>query len=194
MHTSYITSAAQAHQLPPSELPEIAIVGRSNCGKSSLINALLQHRGLARVSRTPGRTQMVNFFRVLTGKRELVVVDLPGYGYSAVGADTRRPWQELMSGYFARPNVESVIFLLDSRRCLDLPAEDLRLMAYVAAGASLQVILTKADKLSQAEVQKAIKAVQQRLARAHIHASAILAVSSLRGTGIDKLRGLTLDA
>src|SRR5690606_6796314 len=92
LKSSYITSAQQAQQLPDFPYPEVAFVGRSNVGKSSLLNAILQRRGLARTSNTPGRTQMVNFFSVELGEKHMILADLPGCGYSAIGKDARKDW------------------------------------------------------------------------------------------------------
>src|SRR5688500_8058281 len=125
MNTFYITSAQKAEQLPDlGGIPEIAFVGRSNCGKSSLLNVLLSHSGLARESKVPGRTQMVNFFKCEKGDRALILADLPGYGFSATGREVRSHWQALLEAYVARPSIQSFLFLIDARRVATLDDED----------------------------------------------------------------------
>lgn len=192
MHAVYITSAPTAQLLPRLDAPEVALIGRSNCGKSSLINALLAHTGLARVSSTPGRTQMVNFFAVTSGQGKLVVADLPGYGYSAIGRDVRKHWQELMAGYLERRAIRELLFLADARRADQLDQDDLKLLRHLDAMAPLSVVLTKCDKLNQSESAKAQAAVRNTLARAGIQVKQVFAVSSLKMRGIEKLRAQLL--
>jgi GTP-binding protein len=197
MESSYITSAQQAHQLPPYELPEVALVGRSNVGKSSLINALLGRAALARVSSTPGRTAMVNFFEARKGQRAMIVADLPGYGYSEGPRDARQYWQALVEAYLARPNVTDFLFLLDLRRATELGAEDEALLTHLArackGGAGrkaprLTIVLTKADKASQAERNKVKSTLPARLAALGLGATALLTISVLKSQGLDALR------
>lgn len=189
MNSTYITSAAHAEQLPEYDWPEVAFVGRSNCGKSSLLNALLNRKNLARASNTPGRTQMVNFFGTSKGERQLIFADLPGYGFSAIGRLARKPWEELMGDYLVRPNLREILFLCDIRRELD--EEDLELLDWLGRHANrydLTVVLTKCDKLNQSETAKAVHKMQAILDSKNILAARIVAVSTLKNKGIEKLQ------
>lgn len=188
MHAVYITSAPTAQLLPRLDSPEVALIGRSNCGKSSLINALLAHTGLARVSSTPGRTQMVNFFGVNSSHGKLIIADLPGYGYSAIGREVRKHWQDLMTGYLERSDIRELLFLADSRRASQLDQDDINLLRHLARMAPVSVVLTKCDKLNQAESAKTQAAVKATLAKCGIQVKHVFAVSSLKMRGIDKLR------
>ena len=129
---------------PPCTLPEIAFAGRSNVGKSSLLNALLHRKGLARISHTPGRTQAIHFYRV---NGRFFFVDLPGYGYARAPEAVRRAWRPLVEGYLeGRASLRAVVVILDIRR--DPTAGDVELLAYLAHhGIPALVILSKADKL-----------------------------------------------
>lgn len=143
---SFVSSAARAEDFPPGELPEVALVGRSNVGKSTLLNRLTGVRRLAFVSKTPGRTQLINFFRV--GNR-CQLVDLPGYGYARVPARVRRGWEDLVTSYlFHREQLRLVLLLVDARREpveSDLEVRDL----LVEQGIDFALVITKADKLSR---------------------------------------------
>ncbi len=150
--------------LPPPGLPEVAFVGRSNVGKSSLLNALCRAKKLARTSRTPGRTQALNFFHIEYTVRdeksdpdgkpyhfECYFVDLPGFGYAKVSKDLKKRWRELIGRYlFERSSLESVVLLIDSRR--DPGEEELWLVKQGKAG-KLWVVLTKCDKLTRRELK-----------------------------------------
>lgn len=196
MESSYITSAQQAEQLPRLGHPEVAFVGRSNCGKSSLLNALLNRAGLARTSNTPGRTQMVNFFAVDHKEKRLVLADLPGYGFSAIGKEVRHHWQALVDGYLARTEIKELLFLFDSRRVGDLKDDDLGLLEMLARGkgkAPVTVVLTKCDKLNQSETAKAIQTMAGDLKREKLKVERIVAVSSLKKKGVGELRSLVVD-
>lgn len=191
LNSSYITSAKQAEQLPDFPFPEVAFVGRSNVGKSSLMNALLDRRGLARASNTPGRTQMVNFFSVQKGEKEMILADLPGYGYSAIGKDARRHWEDLMAAYLNRRGISAFLFLIDSRRATPLLDDDLELLASLSRSKSkggVTVVLTKSDKMSQGELAKTVKAVTDELKKAKIKTKEILAVSTLKKKGLAELK------
>lgn len=140
----FVTSAAQPSDFPPPTLPEVAIVGRSNVGKSTLINALVGQPGLARTSRTPGRTRLINWFQI---EERFHLVDLPGYGYAEVSRALRESWRPLIEGYLAgRESLAGVLLLIDIRRGVAEEEEDFvpwlaeRKMPVVVA-------LTKADKL-----------------------------------------------
>src|ERR1700677_1800587 len=125
----FVTSAAEAHQLAPDTGREIAFAGRSNSGKSSAINAIIERAGLARVSRTPGRTQLINFFELLPQQR---LVDLPGYGFAKVPEKVRARWLELMEHYFnVRESLVGLVLIVDSRR--GLGAQDAGMLEWVLA-------------------------------------------------------------
>lgn len=192
MNSSYITSAQQAEQLPDLQgVPEIAFVGRSNCGKSSLLNALLARTNLARASKTPGRTQMVNFFEVSTGKSRIVLADLPGYGYSAIDREVRKHWQSLIDAYLQRPSVQEFLFLVDVRRAHDLDSDDLALLGYLVRRQPMvptTVILTKCDKSNQRDIAAARAAIMEQTRSLSLPQAQIVATSSLKKKGIDALR------
>lgn len=158
----FLTSAQHLGQCPPDEGAEIAFAGRSNAGKSSAINRLCSRKALARTSKTPGRTRLLNFFRLDDTRR---LVDLPGYGYAKVDKATREQWQRDLDGYLAeRQSLIGVILLMDVRH----PLKDFDRMIIDWAGAAgmpLHILLTKADKLSwgaaSKELQAVIKALRQ---------------------------------
>lgn len=180
VHAKFVTSAAKPTDFPPPGLPELAVVGRSNVGKSSLINALVGQQGLARTSRTPGRTRLLNWFEV-DGRFHLV--DLPGYGYAAVDRDMRAGWQPLIEEYLSKRDVlAGVLLLVDVRRGPE--DEELDFVPWLEAKqVPIVVALTKADKLPKnkrmLEVAKAKKTLG--LKRDPI------AVSAQTGDGIDPL-------
>jgi GTP-binding protein len=181
----FITSAAEAKQFPPENLPELAVVGRSNVGKSSLINALTGNDGLARTSRTPGRTRLVNWFEI-DGKFHLV--DLPGYGYAEVSREMRESWRPLIESYLSeRKTLAGVLLLIDVRR--GPQDEELDFVPWLEARETpIVVALTKADKLAKnkrmLEITKAKKTLG--LKRDPI------AVSAQTGDGMEPLwRALT---
>ena len=177
--TGYINS------LPPQSLPEIAFVGRSNAGKSSLINALTNRKTLARVSHTPGRTREINFFKL--GDR-LMLADLPGYGYAKASKTMTAEWQKLIFSYLrGRASLRRVSLLIDARRgVLDLDREVMCLLDEAAV--SFGVVLTKIDKLSPEEIATVVAATD---AEARKHTAAfpeICATSAFRGMGLDPLK------
>lgn len=153
----FVISAAKAAEFPAETLPELAVVGRSNVGKSSLINTLVGHDGLARTSRTPGRTRLINWFEV-DGRFHLV--DLPGYGYAAVTKDTRESWKPLIEAYLAkRTTLAGVLLLVDARRGPE--REELDFVPWLAErNIPVVVALTKGDKL--AKHQRALEATKAK--------------------------------
>ncbi|MDO9236701.1 MAG: ribosome biogenesis GTP-binding protein YihA/YsxC [Aquabacterium sp.] len=165
-HTArFFITAAQLHQVPVSELPEVAFVGRSNAGKSTAINTLAQQRQLAYASKTPGRTQHINLFHLgpKTAANQ-IWTDLPGYGYAAVERKAKLRWQEVMANYLAlRRNLTAVVQMVDSRHGFtDL---DLQLLEFVTprvrnGEVKLLVLLTKADKLNRKEQAESLRAAQ----------------------------------
>ncbi len=165
----FLTTASQLSQLPMSELPEIAFVGRSNAGKSTAINQLAQQRRLAFASRTPGRTQHINLFEV--GPKDApnaLFADLPGYGYAAVERAAKLRWQEVMADYLQlRRPLHGVVLMIDSR--LGFTELDKRLLALMAPRLAngevrLLALLTKVDKLNRSEAQRALVKAQEVLA------------------------------
>ena len=152
MDARFVRSCPDPECFPEPLLPELAVAGRSNCGKSSLINAFTRHNRLARTSSTPGRTQQVVFFQVtLPGEQPFSLVDLPGYGYAKVSKSMRRAWGELISRYIeARPNLQSMLLLIDARRTHAAEEDDL-IRRSGDRGLQLQVVLTKADKLKKSQ-------------------------------------------
>jgi len=170
-HTArFLTTASQLDQLPPTELPEIAFVGRSNAGKSTAINTLAQQRRLAFASKTPGRTQHINLFEL--GPKDApdaLFADLPGYGYAAVERAAKLRWQQVMADYLAiRRSLSGVVLMVDSR--LGFTDLDQQLLDFVAqrvgtGEVKLLVLLTKADKLNRKEQQQALQAATEVLGR-----------------------------
>jgi GTP-binding protein len=182
---SFVISASKPSEFPRENLPEIAVVGRSNVGKSSLINSLTGQDGLARTSRTPGRTRLVNWFEI-DGKFHLV--DLPGYGYAAVSRDMRESWRPLIESYLSdRKTLTGVLLLIDVRR--GPQDEELDFVPWLEAKQiPIVVALTKCDKLPKnkrmLEVMKAKKSLGLKRDP--------FAVSAQDGEGIDELwRGVT---
>lgn len=183
MKVSYEQSAAKPNQLPPPSLPELAFIGRSNVGKSSLLNAILNYKGLARTSKTPGRTRMANFFRV---NDSCYFVDLPGYGFSATSNDEHADWQELMNVYLTRSVIQRFLFVLDMRR--DLTDLDFSLARQLMARAPVSLILTKSDKLNRSEQTRRASELRQQFEAKKIQIISIHVVSSLKKDGVNVLR------
>jgi GTP-binding protein len=182
----FLVSAAQVAQLPGEDLPELAFAGRSNVGKSSAINALARRRRLAFFSKTPGRTQTINFFE-LGGRGRLV--DLPGYGFARAARSLRQEWDRLVGGYLAaRGSLAGVVVLMDARRPLT-PHDELLLDWLRPAGRRLLVLLSKCDKLGRAERGRALRDVRARLARTDPDAQVRL-FSAHDGEGVDETRAL----
>jgi len=180
VRASFLTSAAQPSDFPPPSLPEVAVVGRSNVGKSSLINTLVGQPGLARTSRTPGRTRLVNWFAI---EDRFYLVDLPGYGYAQVSQATRESWRPLIERYLAeRTSLAGVLLLIDIRRGVEDEEQDFvpwleqRAMPVVVA-------LTKADKLAKHKRQLEVTRARAALALRRDP----LAVSATSNEGIEPL-------
>lgn len=169
-------------KLPPPGPPEIAFAGRSNAGKSSAINTLAGRRRLAFVSKTPGRTQLINFFD-LDGRAFLV--DLPGYGYAGVPLEVRAHWKELVGTYIAdRPSLAAVVVVMDIRH--PLTPLDLTLLEWLReAGRRAHILLTKADKLSRQAAQATLAKVRRELDRIYPGATVQL-FSSLKRDGVEE--------
>lgn len=142
----FVKSAVRANQYPPPELLEIAFVGRSNVGKSSLINALLNRKRLAKTSSTPGRTQLINFFRI---NERFMFVDLPGFGYAKVPAKIHKKWPAMVRAYLSsRPNLKGIVLIMDIRRQAQSEERDL-IQWFRQLRLLHKIMLTKADKLSK---------------------------------------------
>ncbi|HLT77127.1 MAG TPA: ribosome biogenesis GTP-binding protein YihA/YsxC [Ferrovibrio sp.] len=182
----FFAGAMTLAQLPPARGPEVAFAGRSNVGKSSLVNALTGRKALARVSNTPGRTQQLNFFDL--GQGRLSLVDLPGYGYSSVGKAKAEAWTETTRAYLkGRPELRRVCLLVDSRHGLKPGDEDIMKLLDQSA-VVYQVVLTKADKTSKADLAK-VEAATAAVLKRHVAAHPVIRVtSSEEGVGIPELR------
>lgn len=183
-NVKFVTSAAEAHQLAPDVGREVAFAGRSNSGKSTAINSITQRAGLARVSRTPGRTQLINFFELSTERR---LVDLPGYGFAKVPERIRLKWLQLMEHYFnVRESLVGLILIVDSRR--GLGAQDVVMLEWVLArDRQAHVLLTKADKLNRQESQSVLRETLAACADTAVSAQLFSAHSKL---GFDEARAV----
>jgi GTP-binding protein len=184
-HAHFETSIAQPSALPPGDASEIAFAGRSNAGKSSAINTLAGHTQLAYVSKTPGRTQLLNFFRLQCGAR---LVDLPGYGYAAVPEKIRRQWQGLIEDYLTmRPNLVGLVLMMDTRHPMT-PLDRQMIGWFAPSGRPIHVLLTKSDKLSRGAAAAALKQVRAALEEYNDGSGRFTAqlFSSLTKTGIEE--------
>jgi GTP-binding protein len=181
----FIMGAASKDGLPKESLPEVAFVGRSNVGKSSLLNALVQNKGMARVSNTPGRTQQINFFRL---DNKLMLVDLPGYGFAKASKSDRAKWTRLMKYYLGdRRTLRRVFVLVDSRHGLKDSDEEMMDLLDDAA-VPYQIILTKIDKISKTALDSVKESVKEG---AVMHAALLeeqIATTTKKNIGLDKLR------
>jgi len=181
----FMMGAAQIDQLPAPDLPEAAFAGRSNVGKSSLINALVNRKGLARASTEPGRTREVNFF-VLDEKLRLV--DLPGYGWARTSRDIAKKFQNLGRAYLrGRPNLKRVYLLIDGRHGLKAPDTE-AMDALDQAAVSYQIVLTKADKVKPAEIERTAAETLKAVSRRPAAFPRVLPTSSETGLGMADLR------
>ena len=158
---SFIAAAHTARDLPPDRLPEVAFLGRSNVGKSSLVNAVTGRNSLARVSRTPGRTRQIIFFAL----DRLMLVDLPGYGFASAAKVEIARWNELVTLYLkGRAGLKRVLMLIDARHGVK-PADEEFMTLFDAAAVSFQIVLTKLDKLAPAELPERLAATAAAAAR-----------------------------
>jgi GTP-binding protein len=182
---SFMMGAAQIEGLPPPELPEIAFAGRSNVGKSSLINALVNHKKLAKASNEPGRTREINFFVL---DERLRLVDLPGYGFARVSRTTADKFQNLGRAYLSgRPNLKRVYLLIDARHGLkDVDSQAMK--ALDVSAVSYQVVLTKGDKIKPIELEDRVAKTLAAIAKRPAAFPEVLATSAETQTGLPELR------
>jgi len=189
--TRFVMGAVAIAGLPEPDLPEVAFAGRSNVGKSSLINAVTGRKELARASNEPGRTREINFFVL---DERLRLVDLPGYGFAKVSRDAARKFQNLGRSYLrGRPNLKRAYLLIDARHGLK-PVDGEALDAFDQAAVSYQIVLTKADKLKASEVEAVTARTLAAIAKRPAAFPRVLATSSEKGTGIAELRAEILQA
>lgn len=198
VHADFLQSAASAAQWPQLGLPEVALCGRSNVGKSTLLNTMLARKGLARVSRTPGRTQLLNFFTVTVSgpksgaaeraRQQLLLADLPGFGYAQVSRSELAKWRPMMEAYLTgRTTLRAVVLLCDGRRAADRDAaellfEELELARFLREyDRAVIPVLTKADKLSKHERKPTALALQR------LFGQRVTVVSGQTGEGMDEL-------
>ncbi len=181
-------------QLPPGDMVEVSFAGRSNVGKSSLLNALTGQNGLARTSNTPGRTQEVNFFTLGTkGEDGLYLSDLPGYGYAKVSRSLVKEWTKLLKSYLrGRPNLRRAFVLVDSRHGIkDSDGEIMDMLDECAV--SYQIVLTKVDKIKKTAQEEVLKKTQIAIAKRVAAHPDIIITSSEKGDGIAELRAVVAD-
>ncbi|MGI6091488.1 MAG: YihA family ribosome biogenesis GTP-binding protein [Veillonellaceae bacterium] len=186
----YAASAVRADQYPDpeEEICEIAFIGRSNVGKSSLINSLARRHGLARTSRTPGKTQTLNFYRLAAkindNRQDFYIVDLPGYGYARTGQTNRRQWAKFSEDYMLRsPRLKLICHLIDIRHP-PMPSDIAAYRWLIEHNLPVQLIATKADKISRMGLKKQVETIKKGLGAINNN---ILAYSSEKGFGRDEL-------
>jgi GTP-binding protein len=180
-HINFLLGAAQPKQFPEDAGAEVAIAGRSNAGKSSAINAIVARQSLARSSKTPGRTQQINFFELVPGQR---LVDLPGYGFAKVPVNMRQHWGALLTSYFnQRVCLTGAIVVMDARHPLtDIDAQMLDLAA--SRVLPIHILLTKSDKLSRSVAMKTLADVRKKL----VGRATVQLFSATAKTGVDEAR------
>lgn len=185
----FIKSCAEFDQAPDSYFPEVAFAGRSNAGKSSTLNKLCQHTGLAHVSKTPGRTQLLNFFELSNGTH---LVDLPGYGYAKVPPRERKKWGQMIEGYLLnRTNLRGVVVIMDSRR--PLMDHDQQMLEWCEhRQLPMHILLNKTDKLKQAEISKALNQTKKVL-DTYSTEMTCQTFSASKGSGLPQLRAKLLE-
>jgi GTP-binding protein len=183
-HVRFLLSVASVEQFPAEPGREVAFAGRSNSGKSSAINAIVQRNGLARTSKTPGRTKLLNFFELEPGRR---IIDLPGYGYAKAHVSERDQWTRLIEVLPQRENLVGLFLIIDIRR--GITAQDEQLFDWAAAaGWQVHLLLTKSDKLNQRERAAALKTAQAQLGEG----MTVQVFSSEDRTGVKEAQGRLL--
>ncbi len=187
-HLEFLGPMASATGWRPEPAgPEVAFSGRSNVGKSSLLNALVRRKKFARVSNTPGRTREINFFDV---NHQFVLVDLPGYGYARISRERRAEWKPLIEGYLRRsPELRGIVQLLDSRH--EPSTDDLEMFEFLAElGVPTIVVATKVDKLRPREVKARVAALAERVG---VSEDQVIPFSAMTGAGRDELAAAIVD-
>ena len=190
VRASFKCSSEKISQVPKDKLPDIAFIGRSNVGKSSLINMLTQHKGLAKVSATPGKTRLINHFTI---NDSWYLVDLPGYGYARTSKSTRGGFAKIITDYvFKCEKMHFLFVLVDSR--LEPQRIDLEFIEQLGMnGVPFGIIFTKADKLSKTQLQRSVTAYQKSLAEQWEELPPMFISSSEKGTGRDEIVGYIED-
>ncbi|MEE2665253.1 MAG: ribosome biogenesis GTP-binding protein YihA/YsxC [Myxococcota bacterium] len=184
LRAELVATAARVSDLPPAELPEVAFLGRSNVGKSSLLNKLVQRKRLARISNTPGKTRLIHVYEVELGWGGLRLVDLPGYGYARVARSERRTWRPMIEGYLSqREGLCAAILLQDLRR--DVSEDETRLLDWLDEHSVVSLVaITKLDKLRRMRRGQRLKALRAQLP---IAPARTIATSAQTGEGIEPL-------
>lgn len=185
--TTFLKGVVAMDGLPAADRTEVCFAGRSNVGKSSLINALTNRKGLARASNTPGRTQEINFFNL---GEDRYLVDLPGYGFANAPVKVVEKWQRLLKSYLAgRQNLRRAFVLIDARHGVKAVDEEILTLLDTTA-VTFQVVLTKADKVKAKDRERVLSQVRAALAKHPAAFPEIVLTSSEKGDGIDTLRGI----
>jgi GTP-binding protein len=184
LSAEFLISNSDPEKCPPPDKPEFAFIGRSNVGKSSLINMLTKKKSLAKTSSTPGKTQTINHFTINNG---WYLVDLPGYGYASVSKSTRKGWAGMIEEYFkVRENLYCTFVLIDAR--IDPQKNDIEFINWLGQqGIPIAIILTKADKLKQSELDKSRKKFELQLLKYWEELPPLFITSSEKGTGRSKI-------
>ncbi len=191
MQAKFITSASNIRECPQDSTPEVAFLGRSNAGKSSLLNALANQKKLAMVSSSPGKTRLLNFFDVDAKYR---IVDLPGYGYAARSKDERTEWSEMVEVFLTtRENLQGALLVMDIRR--DWTLDETHLLEWLMTrDLPMAVVLTKADKLGESDIRKRKAKLELDLKTLNYIAASIFVVSSLKKKGCKELEDYIFSA
>jgi GTP-binding protein len=185
LNAEFLLSVADLAQLPPDEGIEIAVIGRSNAGKSSVLNQLTQNKRLARVSKTPGRTQLINIFTLDETRR---LADLPGYGYAKVPPEMKRKWQLLLDNYLrSRQCLHGLILVMDIRHPLR-EFDELMLQWCNQSQLAVHILLNKSDKLSQSAIAQTTREVNKALAAYSDAVISVQTFSAMKGRGVKQLR------
>lgn len=199
MQAEFIKSAARLEDFLPSQHPEIAFFGRSNAGKSSILNALTNCKNLARTSREPGRTRLANFFvwNAAENRNPIMLVDLPGYGFAKNAAEIGDSWTRLVDSYLTRPKLECAVLVMDARRPWSNDEDWIVSKLAESSCRALLVLLTKADKINRTEGTKAVKACKEVLSDINSHnnldwMTEVLATSTADKASIVAVRKLIL--